>query len=288
MGQGGQDEMHSENVCISWSKPSNYQEGLRCHAPENGRTNGGNWKIEQYSCRPETAVPWHVFQHKPWYASYTGCDMRWWWCVVQMGVATRLFHQHAVDSPPSFQSNSHFLSPRQKRGPFLVIREDILYKITQLHFCKLEAAWIFGCNQNWIQLLSSFRRLRRQILFCFWTQFRAFKSKKALALNQRCLKFNMDNQTAQNIMAKDTYVTHCRGTTFKIKNAPGANRFWYAKPTSSICTLRKWSPRKQIPGGLFEKKPFSSQRWAGCLSFRVVQLTWIGLAYQNLLRHFLT
>ena len=128
----------------------------------------------------------------------------------------------------------------------------------------------------------------RQILFCFWTQFRAFKSKKALALNQRCLKFNMDNQTAPNIMAKDTYVTHCRGTTFKIKNAPGANRFWYAKPTSSICTLRKWSPRKQIPGGLFEKKPFSSQRWAGCLSFRVVQLTWIGLAYQNLLRHFLT
>ena len=103
--------------------------------------------------------------------------MRWWWCVVQMGVATRLFHQHAVDSPPSFQSNSHFLSPRQKRGPFLVIREDILYKITQLHFCKLEAAWIFGCNQNWIQLLSSFRRLRRQILFYFWTQFRAFKSK---------------------------------------------------------------------------------------------------------------
>ena len=179
--------------------------------------------------------------------------MRWWWCVVQMGVATRLFHQHAVDSPPSFQSNSHFLFPRQKRGPFLVIREDILYKITQLHFCKLEAAWIFGCNQNWIQLLSSFRRLRRQILFCFWTQFRAFKSKKALALNQRCLKFNMDNQTAPNIMAKDTYVTHCRGTTFKIKNAPGANRFLYAKPTSSICTLRKWSPRKQIP---LRKSPF--------------------------------
>ena len=55
-GQGGQDELHSENVCISWSKPSNYQEGLRCHAPENGRTNGGKWKIEQYSCRPETAV----------------------------------------------------------------------------------------------------------------------------------------------------------------------------------------------------------------------------------------
>ena len=49
MGQGGQDEMHSENVCISWSKPSNYQEGLRCHAPESGRTNGGKWKIEQCS-----------------------------------------------------------------------------------------------------------------------------------------------------------------------------------------------------------------------------------------------
>ena len=26
------DEMHSENVCSSRSKPSNYQEKLRCHA----------------------------------------------------------------------------------------------------------------------------------------------------------------------------------------------------------------------------------------------------------------
>ena len=174
--------------------------------------------------------------------------MRWWWCVVQMGVATRLFHQHAVDSPPSFQSNSHFLSTRQRRGPFIVTREDILYKITQLHFCQLESAWIFGCNQNWIQLLSSFRRLRRQILFCFWIQFRAFKSKKALALNKRWLKFNMDNQTAPNIMAKDTsHIAEEQPLRWKMPQQV---------LIALICTLRKWSPWKQIPGGFLRKSPF--------------------------------
>ena len=48
------DDMHSENICFSWSEPSNYGEKLRCHACD-GRTDG-RWKIEQYSGRPETAI----------------------------------------------------------------------------------------------------------------------------------------------------------------------------------------------------------------------------------------
>ena len=47
------DDMHSENICFSWSKSSNYQEKLRCHACDE-RTDG-KWKIVQCSVRPETA-----------------------------------------------------------------------------------------------------------------------------------------------------------------------------------------------------------------------------------------
>ena len=45
------DNMHSENIWFLWSKPSNYQEKLRCHARDirtDGRTDG-KWKIEQCS-----------------------------------------------------------------------------------------------------------------------------------------------------------------------------------------------------------------------------------------------
>ena len=31
------DAVHSENVWVSWSKPSNYQEKLRCHARDGGK-----------------------------------------------------------------------------------------------------------------------------------------------------------------------------------------------------------------------------------------------------------
>ena len=51
------DDMHSENIWFSWSKPSNYQEKLR-HYARDGRTNERThekWKIEQCSVRPETA-----------------------------------------------------------------------------------------------------------------------------------------------------------------------------------------------------------------------------------------
>ena len=34
------DDMHSENIWFLWSKPSNYQEKLRCHA-RDGRTESG-------------------------------------------------------------------------------------------------------------------------------------------------------------------------------------------------------------------------------------------------------
>ena len=55
------DHMHSENIWFLWSKPSNYQEKLRCHAREqrtDGRKTGGGgkWKIVQCSGRPETAI----------------------------------------------------------------------------------------------------------------------------------------------------------------------------------------------------------------------------------------
>ena len=54
------DDMHSENIWFSWSKPSNYHENLRCHACDE-RMNGGKWKMEQYSVRPETAIEmWFV------------------------------------------------------------------------------------------------------------------------------------------------------------------------------------------------------------------------------------
>ena len=51
------DDMHSENLWFSWSKPSNYREKLRCHARDirtKERANGGKWKIEQCSGRPKT------------------------------------------------------------------------------------------------------------------------------------------------------------------------------------------------------------------------------------------
>ena len=50
------DDMHSENIWFASSKPSNYQEKLRSHACDTRRNDGGKWKIEQYSGRPETAI----------------------------------------------------------------------------------------------------------------------------------------------------------------------------------------------------------------------------------------
>ena len=44
---------------VLWSKSSNYGEKLRCHACDkrtDERTDGGKWKIEQYSVKPETAI----------------------------------------------------------------------------------------------------------------------------------------------------------------------------------------------------------------------------------------
>ena len=63
----------------------------------------------------------------------------------------------------------------------------------------------------------------------------------------------MDNQTAPNIMSKDTYVTHCRGTTFKMKNVPTGF-------DSSNMYIEEMVSEKTNSEGLFEKKPFSSQR----------------------------
>ena len=40
------DDMHSENVWFLWSKPSNYQEKLRCHVCDGGRTDGRRRKVE--------------------------------------------------------------------------------------------------------------------------------------------------------------------------------------------------------------------------------------------------
>ena len=51
-----QDDMHSENIWFSGSKPSNYQEKLRCHARDSERTDGGKWKKGQCSVRPETSI----------------------------------------------------------------------------------------------------------------------------------------------------------------------------------------------------------------------------------------
>ena len=48
------DDMHTENIWFSGSKPSNYGGKWRCHAREE-RTDGGKWKIEQCSVGPETA-----------------------------------------------------------------------------------------------------------------------------------------------------------------------------------------------------------------------------------------
>ena len=39
------DDMHLENIWFSWSKTSNYQEKLRCHA-RDGRTDGRRRKVE--------------------------------------------------------------------------------------------------------------------------------------------------------------------------------------------------------------------------------------------------
>ena len=49
------NDMHSEDICFLWSKPSNYQEKLRCHACDVQINGERKWKIAQYSGRPETA-----------------------------------------------------------------------------------------------------------------------------------------------------------------------------------------------------------------------------------------
>ena len=41
---------------VLWSKPSNYQEKLSCHAHDGRTDGGGKWKIVQYSGRPEAAI----------------------------------------------------------------------------------------------------------------------------------------------------------------------------------------------------------------------------------------
>ena len=46
------DDVHSENIWFSGSKPSNNQVKLRCHACDirtDGRRDGGKWKIGQCS-----------------------------------------------------------------------------------------------------------------------------------------------------------------------------------------------------------------------------------------------
>ena len=58
------DDMHSESILFLWSKPSNYQEKLRCHACDTRRTDGGKQKIKQYSGRPETATIFFGVQKK--------------------------------------------------------------------------------------------------------------------------------------------------------------------------------------------------------------------------------
>ena len=72
--KGEKSWRQSENILFLWSKPSNYQEKLRCHAREqrtDGRKTGGGgkWKIVQCSGRPETAISfigqdlcWHLFE----------------------------------------------------------------------------------------------------------------------------------------------------------------------------------------------------------------------------------
>ena len=50
------DDMHSENIWFSWSKPSNYRGKLRCHACDGGGRTDGKWKIEQCFVGPETAI----------------------------------------------------------------------------------------------------------------------------------------------------------------------------------------------------------------------------------------
>ena len=40
------DDMHSENILFLWSKPSNYQEKLRCHACDE-LTDGGRRTEEE-------------------------------------------------------------------------------------------------------------------------------------------------------------------------------------------------------------------------------------------------
>ena len=52
------DDMHSENIWFSGSKPSNYRKKLICHACDGGteEEEDGKWKIGQHSVQPETAI----------------------------------------------------------------------------------------------------------------------------------------------------------------------------------------------------------------------------------------
>ena len=58
------DNMQSENVWFSWSKPSKYREKLICHASDGGRTDEQR-KVENRAvfCRPETAMHENVVRY---------------------------------------------------------------------------------------------------------------------------------------------------------------------------------------------------------------------------------
>ena len=43
------DDMHSENIWFSWSKPSKYREKLICHVCDGGRTDEQR-KVEKRQC----------------------------------------------------------------------------------------------------------------------------------------------------------------------------------------------------------------------------------------------
>ena len=64
----------SENIWFSGSKPSNYQETIKCHALD-GRTDerrNRKWKIGQYSGTPETAI---AIINKSYIFI---CNLYWW------------------------------------------------------------------------------------------------------------------------------------------------------------------------------------------------------------------
>ena len=91
----------------------------------------------------------------------------------------------------------------------------------------------------------------------FLDPIQGIQKQKGFGVKQKMSQIQYGQSNCSKYYVK-RYVTHCRGTTFKIKNAPTG--FDMRNRPALYMYIEEMVSEKTIFGGLFEKKPFSSQR----------------------------